>query len=113
MPDSITSSISTELLTEFSVSDELLDCSVKRIRLFSRNDEAAGHAGSIARHHPSDLRSQISSGEDRAAAREHAGELGRHHQVGRTRSLRKQMDVGGVEQVIETLEWLERKQGDI
>src|SRR4051812_8718220 len=55
----------------------------------------------------------VVSGNHGAAARQHHGQLRRRNQRGSACWLKKQMYVGCVQQIVETLERLERKQGDI
>ena len=60
-----------------------------------------------------DLGAEVGGGDDGAAAGEHAGEFGRHDEVGGVGALREHVDVGGVAEVVEAGEGLERQEGDV
>ena len=65
---------------------------------FGWNDEAAGGAGEASVHHVGYLSLGIGGGDHGAAAREHACEPRGHHEVGGAGALRKQVDIGGVQE---------------
>ena len=67
----------------------------------------------VAGDYLGDLGAGVGGGDDGAAAGEHAGELGGHDEVGCSGALREQVDVGGVEEVVEAGEGLERQEGDV
>jgi hypothetical protein len=86
--------------------------------VFCGNDDPAGSVRvqlpvRIPRDHPSDLGVGGGGDDYRATAREHAGEFRRHYKVSGSSPLRKQMDIGGVEEIIEAAQGLQWEQRDV
>ena len=111
--DGVATGGGTEMGAEGGVVDEALDGGVESFLVFGGDDEAAGVFRGVAADDVGDLSAGLGGGDNGTAAGEHAGELGRHDEVGGTGSLRKEVDVGGVEEVVEESERLQREQGYI
>lgn len=79
--------------------------------VFGGNYEAAGLVGFLSADYVGHLCACVGGGDDGATAGEHAGELGGHDEVGDSGSLGKEVDVGGVQEVVEAIEWLEGEEG--
>ena len=100
---------------KFGGVDEVADGFVEGLRVFGGDDEAAGFGVGIgdAADDVGDLGAGVGGGEDGAAAGEHAGEFGGHDKVGGSGALGEEMDVGGVEEVVELVEGLEGEEGNV
>jgi len=99
---SILARCTAKVQAQVFVFDQKQNCGAQCGIILSRNRQAAvldylGHLGAWVRR-----------GDNWASACEHRAQPGRHHQIGCTGSLRKQVDVGRVQQVIEPLEGLQR-----
>jgi hypothetical protein len=86
-----------------------LDCGVEGFRIFSGHYEATRVEWRCASNYVGYLGPGIGGGNYGASTGEHACEFGGHDEVGRAGTLRKKMDVGGVEQFVEALDGLQRQ----
>ena len=111
MLHSVGAGVGSELGAEGWVVDESGDGGVEGLRVFGGDYEAAGSVGGWTVDYLAYLGLRVGGGDYGASAREHGGELGGHDEVGGSGSLGKEMDVGGVEEVVETRERLEGEKG--
>ena len=98
--------------------DEGADGCVEGGGVFGGDDDTAWFVDSrvatgVSTDDVGDLGSGVGGGEDGASAGEHAGEFGGHDEVGGSGTLGQEVDVGGVEQVVELVEGLEGEEGDV
>ena len=103
--------------SECLVIDQRAGGTRKQLWVGAGDDEAAGCVcGLVVLHtadHLGDLCSSSGDGKDWAATGEHARKLRRHHKVRDIRLLWQQVDVGKVEQIVEALGRLQRKEGNV
>lgn len=111
--DRISPSVMAELNTQFAVCDQARDSRVKSEGILRRHNQAASFLRGVATHNQRDLRARIGSRYDRTSAGKHAGKARWHHQVGRAGALREQMNVGCIEQVVQAVQRLQRKQRNV
>jgi hypothetical protein len=105
MVDCVISRCAAQGEAQLFVFDEMGYGGVEGFSVFGRNDEAA------ALDDEGDLRVRVGGGDYGTSAGEHSGETRGHNQIGGVGALGKKVDVGGVEEIVEAIEGLERKQG--
>src|SRR5215469_7959197 len=113
MLDGVAAGVCSELFAERWVVDEVMDGSVEGAPVLCGNDETTDLARSFTTDYVCHLCAGVGGGDYGPAARKHTGELGWHDQVGSPGSLRKEMDVGRVQQVVKPGERLQGEQGDV
>src|ERR1700733_5028535 len=96
-----------ETEAEFLVFDQAEHSGVKGVVISSRNHEAT------VLHYHGDLGPRMSGGDHWTSAGEHGAQPRGHYQIGGARPLRQKVDVGGVQEIVEAVSWLQRKHGHV